>query len=282
LELPGFQLRQIACNGIHIQVAEAGWGPAVLLLHGWPFTWFLWRNIMRDLVVSGYKVVAPDLRGIGGSDHTVGGYDLHTLASDHLALLEAMGLESAAVVAFDLSVGSAWMLGMHYPAKVRKLVLIEALLGTLPGAEDFLRNGPPWWFGFHGIPGLAEAVLAGREAEYLGWFFTNQTAGRKGIPHDAASEFIRAYSGKEGLRGGFEHYRAFPVNDTQIRAAAAKQRLAVPTMTIGGAVVGDALFKQLTPITNDLTGHIIAGCGHNIPEEQPKALLQLLIPFLRA
>jgi len=280
VDIAGIEISRVHANGIGMQVATMGAGPPVLLLHGWPFTWFVWRRLMPALAASGYRALAPDLRGIGGTDCPTDGYDLHTLADDAAGLLQALDAEHAAVVGFDLGAAPAWMLAMRHPGAVRRLVLMEALLGSLPGAEKFLAHGAPWWFGFHAAPGLAETVLAGNEGPYLDWFFTNHTAGRSGIDPRARDFFVQAYSGRDALRGGFEHYRAFPVHAAQIAAAVKERRLTVPTMALGGGVVGDALYKQLAPISDQLTGHIIPDCGHIIPEEQPEALAAAVLSFI--
>ncbi len=276
----GIELSHVHANGIRIQVATMGAGSPVLLLHGWPFTWFLWRRLMPTLSASGYRVIAPDLRGIGGTERPADGYDLYTLADDAAGLLSALNVKDAVVVGFDLGVSPAWMLAMRHPELVRKIVLMEALLGSLPGAEGFLAHGAPWWFGFHAVPGLAEAALEGNEGAYLDWFFTNHTAGRRGIEPHARDAFVSAYSGKEALRGGFEHYRAFPIHAAQIAAAVREQRLTIPIMALGGGVVGEALYKQLAPTSDHVVSHIIPDCGHVIPEEKPEALAALLLAFI--
>lgn len=280
VDIAGIEISRVHANGIGMQVATMGAGPPVLLLHGWPFTWFVWRRLMPALAASGYRALAPDLRGVGGTDCPTDGYDLHTLADDAAGLLRALDAEHAAVVGFDLGAAPAWMLAMRHPGAVRRLVLMEALLGSLPGAEEFLAHGAPWWFGFHAAPGLAETVLAGNEGAYLDWFFTNHTAGRRGVDPRARDVFVQAYSGLDKLRGGFEHYRAFPVHAAQIAAAVRERRLTVPTMALGGGVVGDALHKQLAPVSDQLTGHIIPDCGHIIPEEQPEALAAAVLSFI--
>jgi pimeloyl-ACP methyl ester carboxylesterase len=166
---------------------------------------------------------------------------------------------------------------MRSSERVRRLVLMESLLAPLPGAEAFR---PQWWFGFHAVPGLAETVLAGHEREYVEWFLRAGTHDGQGVGPAVRDAFVSAYTGDDSLRCGFEYYRAFPANATQIRAATATSRLAVPTLAIGTNSVGDALHRQLEPITDALTGHVIPNCGHIIPLDQPNALLDLLVPFL--
>ncbi|MER8223596.1 alpha/beta hydrolase [Streptomyces sp. NPDC094143] len=274
------ELRRVKVNDVELNVATAGRGPAVLLLHGFPHTWRLWTHIMGDLA-SQYRVIAPDLRGFGDSARPAQGYDGGTLASDAEELLRALGVVSATVVGIDAGAPPAFLLAMRRPGLVRRLVLMESLLGRLPGAEEFLAGGPPWWFGFHGQDGLAESVLLGHEETYVGWFLDHGTLGR-GVRPDIRAEIVRTYVGREALRGAFGPYRATASTGRQIEAAVASSRLTVPTMTIGAHPVGPALERQLRPHAEHLETHLMKDCGHIIPLDRPEALLDLLRPFLAA
>ncbi|MEV6559832.1 alpha/beta hydrolase [Nocardia sp. NPDC051756] len=277
-ELPDLSVRKVATNGIEANVAIAGTGPAVLLLHGFPHTWQLWREVMGPLAQR-HRVIAPDLRGLGASTRAADGYDADTLATDAAGLLDALGETSASVVAIDAGAPPAFLLAMRRPERVDRLVLMESLLGTLPGAEAFLAGGPPWWFGFHSVPGLAEKVLAGNESDYLDWFLATGTRGR-GVPAEARDAFVAAYTGADSLRCAFSYYRAMPTSAGQIRQAVDTARLTVPTMAIGSHPVGTALESQLRPIADTLTGHLIEDCGHIIPLDRPAMLVPLLADFL--
>ncbi|MEU3343220.1 alpha/beta hydrolase [Streptomyces sp. NPDC006668] len=272
------ELCRIPVNGTELNVALAGSGPNVLLLHGFPHTWELWTDVMADLS-DRYRVIAPDLRGLGASSRAQTGYDALTLAEDAADLLEALGACSAAVVGIDAGTPPAFLLAMRRPGLVRRLVVMEALVGRLPGAEDFLTGGAPWWFGFHAVPGFAETVVEGNEAAYIDWFLNAGTLG-SGVPAQARDAFVAAYTGREALRCAFAYYRALPETATQIEQAVAATRLTMPTMTIGSHPVGRALERQLCPIADDFTGHLLEDCGHIIPLHRPDALLQLLRPFL--
>ena len=273
-------VQQVATNGIQANVAIAGTGPAVLLLHGFPHTWQLWSEVIGELALH-HRVIAPDLRGLGASTRAADGYDADNLATDAEGLLDALGERTAAVVGIDAGTPPAFLLAMRRPERVRRLVVMESLLGRLPGAEDFLAGGAPWWFGFHSVPGLAETVLAGHEAEYIDWFLNTGTLGR-GVPDHARAAFVDAYSGRDALRCAFSHYRAMATNARQIQDSVDHGRLTVPTMAIGSHPVGPALERQLRPIADDLTGHLVQDCGHIIPLDRPRALLGLLTPFLAA
>ncbi|HEY4456941.1 MAG TPA: alpha/beta hydrolase [Pseudonocardiaceae bacterium] len=277
---PALALHRIATNGIHANVAVIGTGPAVVLLHGFPHTWQLWNRVIGPLATH-HRVIAPDLRGFGASTRAPDGYDAGTLAADIDGILDALDEPTATVVGIDAGTPVAVLLALRRPDRIRRLVVMEALLGSLPGAEDFLATGAPWWFGFHAVPGLAETVLIGQEAAYIDWFLRVGTRAR-GVPAEIRDAFVRAYTGPDALRCAFSYYRALPTTDRQINEATARSRITVPTLAIGAHPVGPALHRQLGPITEDLTGRLIPDCGHIIPLDRPRELLALLLPFLAA
>ena len=209
------------------------------------------------------------MRGFGASTRAPDGYDAGTLADDLDGILDALAEPAAAVVGIDAGTPVAVLHAMRRPDRVRRLVVMEALLG----AEDFRA---PWWFGFHAVPGLAETVLLGHEAEYIDWFLGIGTRGR-GVPPEIRDAFVDAYTGFDALRCAFSYYRAMPASARQISEAG---RLTTPTLAIGAHPVGAALEGQLRHVADDLTGHVIPDCGHIIPLDRPVELLGLLLPFL--
>jgi pimeloyl-ACP methyl ester carboxylesterase len=273
------ELRRVPVNDVELNVALAGSGPAVLLLHGFPHTWELWTDVMAELAAD-HRVIAPDLRGFGASGRAASGYDAGTLAEDAAALLSALGESSAAVAGIDAGAAPAFLLAVRRPGLVRRLVVMESVLGGLPGAEEFLAGGPPWWFGFHAAaPGLAETVLEGHEDAYIDWFLRAGTLG-DGVRPAIRDAFVRAYTGRQALRCAFSYYRALPESAAQLKRAVSTTRLTMPTMALGARPVGAALARQLRPVADDLTEHVIEDCGHIIPLHRPHALLALLRPFL--
>lgn len=272
---------RVPTNGVELATAMEGEGETVVLVHGFPHTHLLWAGITPELSRS-YRVVAPDLRGVGGSTRARDGYDAESLALDLLGLLDALDIGSASVVAIDAGVPPSFVLALQHPDRVRSLVLMESTLGTLPGAEDFFRAGPPWWFGFHQVPGLAESVLVGHEGKYLDFFYRSGTYGGGGLPPEVRDAFVAAYTGSDALRCGFEYYRAMPTTAQQVRTLAATHRLRPPTLAIGSHPVGNALARQLEPLTDDLRSELLERCGHIVPLDQPVALTRLLLDFLRS
>ncbi|WP_218003807.1 alpha/beta fold hydrolase [Herbiconiux solani] len=276
---PALSLSAVTTNGTTLNVASGGEGPAVLLMHGFPHTWRVWSPIL-DGLAAGHRVIAPDLRGLGDSARASDGYDAGNLARDMRGVLEAFGETSAVVVGLDAGGPPAFLLGLEHPELVDGLVLIESTIGRLPGADEFFRAGPPWWFGFHAVPGLAESVLAGQEEAYVDFFLRIGTADGKGIDAGIRDAFVEAYRRPDSLRCAFEYYRAMPTSARQIDEAVRRNRLTVPTLTVGGGVVGDATTRQLGPIADDLTSRLISTSGHIVPLDAPEELAGLLKRFL--
>ena len=269
--------QSISANGIEINVATAGSGPAILLLHGFPHTWELWSRIIPKLAETHF-VIAPDRRGNGGSARAAGGYDLATLSEDAVAVLDAFNIAEADVMAMDAGAPTAFYLALLHPERVHRLVIMEAILGDLPrpGVPDGFS---PWWFGFHGVPGLAETVIEGHEDEYIGYFLDNGIWNGTMDP-ELRARFIDAYRGRESLRCGFEYYRYLEVNGRQIDDALAERRLTMPTLVVGSSPIGRGLYTQVQPLADDVRGELIENCGHAIPLDRPQELLDIIRPFL--
>lgn len=275
-----FTQSRVPTNGIELSTWTVGGGPSVLLLHGWPHTWELWRPFGEAMAARGFQVIAPDLRGIGDSERPDTGYDIATLAADITGLLDAVATPTATVIGIDAAVAPAFYAALTTPERIDRLVLMEGLLPGLPGAEDFVAAGPPWWFGFHSVPGLAETVLEGHETEYLDWFLTGPSV-RNDIGQAARTAFTTAYTGRDALKAGFEYYRAAQTNAELLAYALGTNPLAVPALAIAGGVVGDALGRQIELVSDHLTTASIPDCGHLIPLEKPTELLAIATEFLR-
>ncbi|GGU76051.1 alpha/beta fold hydrolase [Lentzea flava] len=279
--LPGATVRRIPVDGVELAVETLGHGPAVLLLHGFPHTRAIWRDVAPRLAAAGFRAIAPDLHGLGDSSPAVRGYEAPAIAADLLRLLDVLGAGEAHVVGIDLGVAPAFALAASSPERVTSLTLSEGLVGLLPGAEAFLGQGPPWWFGFHQAPGgLAEDVLESSAERYVHFFLS--AGSRRGLPADLARLIVGAYRDRTSLSNAFDHYRAMPATAEWIGYWAQHQRLTTPTLAIGGGVVAEATARQLEPIAGRLTQHVLEDCGHITPIDQPDAFAELLIEHARA
>ena len=270
-----------AVNGIGLHYVTAGSGEPVVLLHGWPQTWREWRRIIPALAAR-YTVVAPDLRGFGDSDKPSGGYDKRTVAEDVYQLVRHLGLDAVNLVGHDLGMMVAYAYAAAHPADVRRLVLAEAGLPGL-GLEEFFdmaRYPRLWHFGFFSAPGVAEALIAGRERLFVSQFIRMQFYDPTAVAEEDLDEYARRLAAPGALRGGFEHYRAVPVDAGHNRENA-RTRLPMPVLTIGGErSVGYRLEAAIKPLARHVRGVVIERCGHYVADEQPDVVARELLRFL--
>lgn len=273
--IPGATAEWVRIDGAELAVETLGSGPIVLLLHGFPHTRAIWRDTAPALTANGFRVVVPDLHGLGDSAPAVRGYEARALASDLIDLLRRLDAGAVHVVGTDLGVAPAFAMAAGWPERVTTLTLTEGLVGELPGAEVFLRNGPPWWFGFHRAPGgLAEHVLVGSEERYVRFFL--EAGSRRGLPDDLVDIIVDAYRGRQSLAGAFAHYRAMAANAEWIATWAAHHTLTLPVLSVAGGAIGDATARQLAPIANRLSQHTLPDAGHITPIDQPDDLAALI------
>ncbi|WP_244253401.1 alpha/beta fold hydrolase [Micromonospora antibiotica] len=269
-------IEMIQLDDLRVSVRRAGAGSPVLLLHGFPHTKEIWREVEPLLVAAGHEVLMPDLRGTGDTERTASGYDAASLATDQVRQLDALRLQSAHIVGFDVGAAPAFALAAAHPNRVLSLTIVEAVISGLTGAEAFLGSGGPWWFGFHQTPGgLAENVLSGDEDRYVRFFLG--IGSRSGVPEDLVRHFVGAYTGRDSLRAAFEHYRAMPTNAQWNRSWAEQGRLTMPVTAVGASTVGDAPARQLTLIADHLDQHLLPDSGHIVPVDAPGDLASIVV-----
>lgn len=276
---------EAALGSVQVSYLEVGDAdcPTVFLLHGWPQTAHAWRKLFP--LLSGLRVVAPDLRGLGETRFTQdrsGGFDKRAVARDVLELSEHLDVESFAVVGHDVGGLVAWALANLAPTRVCALAVLDV---TIPvGDVDGLsQGGARWHHGFHRTEGLPEALVAGREDIYLDWFFDHLAGDPSAIEEAARREFLRSYARPEVFAAGLEYYRAFPRDARDNEADARGGRLSVPTLALGGVEGwgrGTEPLASLEPLVERVVGGALDDCGHFIPEEAPERLASLLNDFL--
>ncbi len=125
-EVKGVQHRLVRAGRIEMHVAEAGEGPPLLLVHGWPQHWYCWRKLIGGLADE-YRVICPDLRGLGWSDAPAAGYDKETLADDLLNLIDALGLRSVRYVGHDWGGWAGYLLALRAPERVERYLALNIL-----------------------------------------------------------------------------------------------------------------------------------------------------------
>jgi pimeloyl-ACP methyl ester carboxylesterase len=274
-------------SGVRLHYVAAGErGRTLVLLHGFPQTWWEWRHIMPPLVDAGFRVIVPDYRGAGHSSRPAGGYDKRTMASDihrlvrdHLRILNPV-----AVLGHDIGLMIAYAYAQAYRNDVSHLVIMDA---PLPGTTVFdrLRSDPRvWHFAFHGARDVAEMLVAGRERQYLQYFFNVRMFNPSAISNDDFDIYVSAYSAPGAMRAGFEVYRAFDQDAEDNREVLKRNgKLTVPVLAVGGAIStsGSLVEEMMKEVAENVTGLRVPRTAHWIPEENPMVLTEGLLEFLQ-
>ena len=261
-----------------VHYVVGGSGQPVVLMHGWPETWFEWVDVM-PLLAKRYRVIAVDLPGLGESG-TPASYDKTTLAQDVHQLTKDLGLGPVHLVGHDMGGLVAFPYARLFPNDVADVVVVDAPIPGLTGWYELRSQWPRWHFAFHNLPDLPEALVTGREKVYLSWFY-QALAFRKDVFKDALIDrYAKAYSKPSSLHAGFEYYRAFE-KDAADNKDFETRKVTVPLLAIGGgnSRLNKYVIDQLRSATTQLSGDLAPESGHWIPEEQPAWLANRMIAF---
>lgn len=266
---------------VRIHYVTAGSGPAVLLIHGWPQTWYMWRDIIPGLAPN-YRVIAPDPRGLGESSRPVGGYDKKTIANDLWRLThDVLGEASLLVVGHDWGGPVAFSLAAQHRDAVRKLAIFDV---PVPGDGTPIMFNNRWHHGLHWELDFPEALTAGREDVYLSFFYRNWGARPDAISEEAQQEYLRTYRQPGAMRAGFNFYRATPQDVADNEQFLKDGKLKMPVLCYGGESGRGrrmAALESWQRVAENVRGGIAEGCGHWIPEERPDWVIAELLAFFR-
>ena len=278
-----FTSRYIDTGNLLLHAVTGGDGPPLLLVHGWPQTWYAWRMLMPTLAQD-FSVIAVDQRGIGLSGKPHDGYDTATLANDLVALMDALGHQRFALYGTDVGMPIAYALTVDHLDRVERLVVSEAPLpGISPSPPLFLPpqlNERLWHLAFNQLPKVNEQLVAGREDIFFGAEF-DASAGTNKLPDDAVRYYIDTLAADpDHLRGSFEFYRAIPTTIAQ-NEKRKERRLTLPVLAIGGAESsGEGVGNTMKLAADNVQTLVIPGCGHWVAEQAPEELLAALTAFL--
>lgn len=277
--------RTVSANGIDMHVALAGEGYPVVLLHGIPQSWYEWRKVIPALS-SRFRVIAPDLRGLGDSAKPPDGYDKRTMARDVRELLRVLGVERAVVVGHDWGGGVAQRFVLDYPEAAERLVCMDIPYfaaedtGYRIDAAQMIHS---WYVFFFQHQPLAEQVAAAAPEALLGWFFAHGGAGgRNPLTEQEMAEYMRCFKQPGTATAVFSYYRTMIV-DAAHWAEDRERRLSLPTLWIHGRedpYVPISVTEPLPRHFENLQVRVFDGCGHWVPEEKPEETAALLLEFL--
>jgi pimeloyl-ACP methyl ester carboxylesterase len=279
-----FSHHTTSVNGIQLHYVIGGQGDPVVLLHGWPETWYTWRHVMPALAKN-YTVIAPDLRGLGDSSKPPTGYDGKTVAEDIHQLVTQLGFNTIFLVGHDIGAFVVYPYAAAHPTEVKRLVVMEVpppITGFFPPPSM-----PLWWILFHQTPDVPEALVEGKEMEYLSWFYQNLAYNPAAITQADINEYVSHYSAPGGMRAGFEYYRAIPQDAIQ-NENYSKTNLTMPVLALGAGYIpafggnpNTAAENGMKMLAQNVTGIIVPNSGHFIQEEQPDVVVKLLNNFFR-
>lgn len=278
--LDGFTHRYADANGTRIHYVVGGTGPAVVLLHGFPYSWAAWRPVMPRLAAAGFTVLAPDLRGMGDSAPAEDGFEKTNVAQDIRTIVHGLALGPIRLVGADIGTMVAYAYASRHPEEVDSLMLAESLLPGF-GLEELMNpaTGGFWHFGFHMQVDLATFLTRGKEAEYLMPSYKMMSASPD-AEKVAASDFLPHYTGPTGLRGAFGHYGPL-VEDGKANRAEFRSKLSMPVLVLNGdkGLPQEPLLAGVRQVAGRVEADIVPGSGHMLAHDNPAWLADRLVRF---
>ncbi len=274
---PGFRHERRRVGDVRLHYVIGGSGPPVVLLHGFPNTWYAWREVMPRLAER-HTVIAVDLRGLGDSEPGTQPNDVPTGADDLHALVGDLGLSPVMLAGQDWGGSTGFAFAAAYPQDARCLVVIEAMPAGA-WAQAGSKGGGAWFFGFHQLRDLPERLVAGRERPYLDWYYRTFSA-TPGVPTTAAAdEYTRCYARPGVMASAFARYRGVP-REIAHNTRHLTQPLRMPVLAIGGEQgFGTAVGENLRQGATQVEQEVLPGCGHYVAEERPNEVAELLLRF---
>lgn len=277
-----FRSRYVRAGDQRLHVVIGGEGPPLLMVHGWPQTWYQYRLLMPTLARE-YEVIVPDQRGIGLSAKPEDGYDTATLANDLITLMDALDHERFAYVGCDTGMLIGYALAGDHPDRVLRAVLGEAPLPgvspPLPLIIPGLVNERLWHIAFNALPKVNEELVVGREDIFFGAEYV-ASAGKNKLPDDVVAYYVDRLRTTEALHGTFQLYRALTASVAQNEQRKA-QRLPMPVLALGGAEsLGEMIVDSLRLTADDVEG-VVLPAGHWLAEQAPDEMLAAITSFLK-
>ncbi|TCO62182.1 alpha/beta fold hydrolase [Actinocrispum wychmicini] len=278
--LPGFRSGYANVNGIRMHYVAGGRGRPLVLVPGWPQTWWEFRKIMPALAAR-YRVIAVDLRGQGGSDKPAGGYDKKTMARDIHELVRHLGYSTVDIAGHDIGAMVAFSFAVNHPDSTRTVTIMDVAhpdenLFKIPMLAPPGQPVNVWWFAFNQVRGLPEQLLAGRFRPLVDWLFDTLLVNPASVGDRDRAVYARAYSRPDAIRAGNAWYQAFYQD---IEDQTAYRKVTAPMLGLA-AEYNDTLAEVLPGKGTDVRLAKIAGSGHFLPEEQPDAVVKALTDFL--
>ena len=286
-QVAGIEHHDVEARGLRFHVAEAGpaHGDPVLLLHGWPQHWYMWRHQIPVLAGAGYRVIAPDLRGFGWSDAPPGGYDKENLATDVLALMDAMGLGRIKLMGHDWGGWIGFIMCLRAPERFEKFLALniphlwaKPSLGVVAGTWKF------WYQAVIASPKLGELIIRNRP-DFVRFILRHRSPNAHVWSREDMDAFAEPLRRPERAHATVQLYRTFLLKEFGAVAAGRykKERLEVPTLLLFGeddfAIPKSFLGGDPADFADDMRIEFIPDTGHFIAEERPELVCDRALEF---
>jgi len=314
------ELSLVNTNGIRLRVAQAGHGPLIVLVHGWPESWYSWRHQIAALAAAGYRVAAVDVRGYGGSDkpHPIEAYSIKEIAADIAGLVDGLGEKQAILIGHDWGAPIVWNTSLFFPDKVRAVAGLSVPhtgRGPAPRIELYRNVYKDRFFYqlYFQEPGVAEAEF---EADFRTalrkTYYQASGEGRKAGPRPSKPADAKYLDGlidpnpfpnwmtesdldyyvsqfeQSGFRGPLNRYRTAELDFAQ-QEEIANRKIGQPAAFIAGSldpvltfIPGIDLIEVMRRHVSDLRlVRIIDGAGHWVQQERPDEVNAALLEWLR-
>ncbi|MEU6441671.1 alpha/beta hydrolase [Streptomyces sp. NPDC047046] len=281
----GFSSEYATVNGLRLHYVSGGEGAPLVLLPGWPETWWEFHKVMPALAAAGRRVIALDLPGMGGSDKPASGYDKKTMASVVHGFVRALGYDQVDIAGHDVGAQVAFSFAVNHPEATRRIALLDVLhpdasmyqipVLPAPGLPFF-----PWWFAFNQVVGLPEQLLAGRAHFLIDWVFDNFLLNPDAVTPADRAVYTRAYDTADGIRGGNGWYQTF---GQDIADLGTYGQVTAPMLGLVSNLADGMFAKQMEATLptqgSDVRVVLVPDAGHYFVEEAPEAVIDAFNTF---
>jgi pimeloyl-ACP methyl ester carboxylesterase len=280
-----FRSEHVTAAGLRLHYVAGGTGRPLVLLPGWPETWWEFRKVMPSLAAAGRRVIAVDLPGMGGSDKPATGYDKKTMAGVIHGLVRALGYDQVDIAGHDVGSQVAFSFAVNHPEATRKVAMLD-ILHPDPSLYE-LRMLPvpgvpihPWWFAFNQVPDLPAKLLAGRFRYFVDWLFDNFLGDRENVNSLDRAVYAHAYDDPAAIRGGNAWFGTFGQDIIDLGGYG---KVTAPLLGMVSNLA-DGMFAEQMEATlptqgTDVEVVRVPDVGHYFVDEAPRAVIDRFDEF---
>ena len=273
----GVEHRFVEVDGLRVHVAEAGGGEPLVMLHGWPQHWYLWRHVV-PLLADRFRLICPDMRGFGWTDAPAHGYEKEQLAGDVLGLLDALELDRVRLVGHDWGGWVGFLACLRAPERFERFLALNI---AHPFQRFDARVAHAWRFWYQLViaaPALGAWVLRERP-EFVRLIFRLGAADRATFSDAELAAFVESIQEPARARASSALYRTFLTREfpAVARGRYESSRLSVPTLLLFGArdfAIAPSWLRGYEPHTDEMTLEVVPDCGHFIADERPELVAE--------